>query len=182
MKRIYTKKGLLISFFGFLVLVFALFTISKGEASASELERIDNTVEKTQIDLNKIEAQEIEYTDKNGRRVVIGAVPEEPEFETFSTKPIAKGTTNWNIYWYTGAVNMSYKIKINRTGNSAKITDAHSLSVTMVGYTESNRKFGFTSKKAEYSGTANLYKLPVSMSVRLTATISGTNLNIVGRA
>lgn len=135
------------------------------------------------FDLTKGEKQEITYVNESGEEVTHGIEPivevDDPSLFCINncSNPIKKGTTTFNVYTYTGAVNMSYKVKVARPGNAVRIVDAYDLSVNLVGYTESNRKFEFNSRKAEYSGTITLFGVfPVQMSIYLVAEIEGTNL------
>jgi len=136
--------------------------------------------ESVDFDLSKNENQEFTFIDENGDEVTFGAEPvlEENEggYSTLATYPISSGYSTWKIYHYSGAINMSYYIKIYRSGSTSKITDAYNLSVTLIGYTERNKSFWFTPLKAEYSGSAALFNSVLSISIRLTATVSRSTL------
>ena len=67
------------------------------------------------MDLNK--PQEKKVFDDNGNYVgTMGIIPEktEDEFDIQGTYPVPVGTTTFKIYWYTAAVNLSYRIKVKR--------------------------------------------------------------------
>lgn len=158
---------------------------------------ISTLPEEANFDLSKNEKQEVTYVDEEGKEITFGIEPIQEESNTalneqsqLGVKPLASllcidnctsklplGTSNWKIYSYSGTVNMSYRIVVNRTSSSTRITKAYDLSVTLIGYGESNRKFGFTSKKAEYSATVTLAKyFPVSLTVWLKAEVNGSTL------
>lgn len=167
--------------------LFASLTMLGSKASAATNDPIDLlpvVPESVDFDLSKSEKQEFTFINENGEEVVYGAEPVvvEDEVNLFGTQKIGMGKSTWKIYWYTGAVNMAYYIDVNRTSSSTKITKAYSLSVNLVGYTESNRQFGYTSSKAEYSGTAVLFNSIGSLSIRLTATVSGSTLTTKAKA
>lgn len=157
------------------------------KVSAATIDPIDltpDTHESVNFDLNKNQKQEFTFIDENGEKVTYGAEPviTEEQITPFANHTIGMGKSTWKIYWYNGAVNMSYYIDINRTSSSTRITNAYDLSVNLIGYTESNRSFGFTSSKAEYSGTAVLFNFLGSLSIRLTATVSGNTLTTKAKA
>lgn len=153
-----------------------------SEMAQSESEVFLGIPESVGFDLTKLEKQEFTYIDENGDIATYGAEPvvadeNEGAFSIFGTYPISNGISTWKIYHYSGAINMSYRIKINRSSSSTVITDAYDLSVTLIGYSESDRYFGFTSSNAEYSATATLAKiLPFSFTIWLKASVDGDTL------
>lgn len=179
--------------FSSLIIIFALcvsFIIPSDEVSAAEIDDSTSTVlsdipESVDFDLTKNEKQEFTFVDDEGNEVTYGAEPVSENvlpsdnnhvILPMASYPISSGKSTWHIYHYSGAINMSYYITISRSGSTAKITNAYNLSVTLIGYSENNRQFGFTSKKAEYTGSAILFNAFLSLSIRLTATVSGTTL------
>lgn len=190
-----------------LVMVLTLFSIlsfssvtNAKEHTKKENEKsvaISTLPEEASFDLSKPEKQEVTYVNENGEEITFGIEPIQEESTTelneqnqLNVKPLANllcvdnctstlplGTSTWKIYSYSGAVNMSYRIEVYRTSSSSSIRRAYDLSVTLIGYSESNRYFGFTSKQAEYSATVTLAKyLPVSLTVWLKAEVSGSTL------
>lgn len=148
---------------------------------------VDKMPEAINFDLSKPEKQEVTYVNEAGEEVTFGIEPIMIDEElstlidfpciTNCSSPIDMGRSTWKIYSYSGAINMSYRIDINRTSSGASITDAYDLSVNLIGYSEDNRRFVYSSKKAEYSGTAVLAKyLPVSLSIMLIAEVNGSTL------
>ncbi|MFC4713426.1 DUF5626 family protein [Planococcus dechangensis] len=147
--------------------------------------------EEVEFDLTKAEKQEFVFIGENGEEVTYGAEPVIYELDDSvinsggdigilsnltRTNTIKLGTSTWKIYIYSGSINMEYFINVSRTSSSTKITRAYDLWTMFVGYTENNRKFTFTSTRAEYTSTANLFNSFASISIRLTASVSGSTL------
>jgi hypothetical protein len=181
--------------FALCLLVPFVFTTSNQRTEAAEINSIVQPTDpaslivpgEAEFDLTKGVAQEVSYIDANGNKVTMGAEPEEVADETgkflpMSTKTLPKGTSSWHIYWYTGSINMSYHIKVKRTSSYTHITSAYNLSITMIGYTESNRHFGHTNTTATYTGTAVIYGGWASISCMLKSHVSGSKLTITARA
>lgn len=131
------------------------------------------------------------FIDENGEEVVYGVEPvyieeTEPvlddsgEIGTLEnirrTSTIGFGNSTWKIYVYSGSINMEYYINVSRTSSSTSITRAYDLWVLFLGYTENNRDFVFNSRRAEYTSTAHLFNSLASLSIRLTAEVSGSTL------
>ncbi|WP_146551788.1 MULTISPECIES: DUF5626 family protein [Rummeliibacillus] len=151
-----------------------------------ENELVTDQDSEIKIDLSNGNTQESTYVDENGTKVTFGAEPELEDNEgvimPLSTETLPSGTSKWHIYWYSGAVNMSYHIKVKRTSSSTKILDAYDLSVSSFGYSLSDTSFTHTSKKAEYSATATIYTGLFSLNVYLKASVSGKTLTIKAKA
>jgi len=147
--------------------------------------------EEVEFDLTKAEKQEFVFIGENGEEVTYGAEPIIYELDDSvkdsgeemgilsnltRTNTIKLGTSTWKIYIYSGSINMEYFINVSRTSSSTKITRAYDLWTMFIGYTENNRKFTFSSSRAEYTATANLFNSFASVSIRLTASVSGSTL------
>lgn len=169
-------------FVGSIFVAMLLMALLPATTSAKENFSENNNapiLETTSIDLNKLEKQEVTITDENGNEGVLGAEPvsDEGNIGTLGVKPITKGTTSWHIYWYTGAVNMSYYLKVKRTGNSAIITKMYNRSAIGIGGTIQNQKFAATSKSAKFSGNFVVVGGYASINVYLKAWIKGTKMH-----
>ncbi|MGD6959439.1 hypothetical protein ACQCWA_18055 [Rossellomorea aquimaris] len=78
---------------------------------------------------------------------------------------------------------MSNRIDIYRSGSSAKITRGYDLSVTLVGYGESNRYLKASGRYAEYSASATLTMvITFSLAILLKAEISSDGKTLTIRA
>lgn len=164
----------------FSVLLFS--SIIVQQASASELTDPDEVVKN--FDLLKFETQEQTFTDENGREVTIGIEPikSESEITPFGTETLPMGTSTWNVYWYIGVVNQSYKIDVNRTSSSTKITNAYDLSVSGVGYSITQTYWGYTSSTAAFEGVASLWTGGFSYNIYLRSSVSGNTLTITAKS
>ena len=164
--------------------LFVSFFLSSFNVSAEMNGSIlsEDVPESVDFDLTKNEVQEFTFTDEDGNEVTFGVepveLPEENEgqISTLGTETISMGTSTWKIYHYSGAINMSYYIDIDRTSSNTSITDAYDLSVTLIEYTERNREFWFDSSKAEYTASAALFNSLVSITIWLKASVSGDTL------
>ncbi|MCC9023040.1 DUF5626 family protein [Bacillus nakamurai] len=100
------------------VLALVLSTTFEHTSKAAEMSQQPVLPEKeVAFDMDLNEPQEQKVFDDNGKYVgTLGIIPEETkdEFSTMGTYPVPVGTTTFKIYWNTGVVNLSYRIKVNR--------------------------------------------------------------------
>lgn len=162
-----------------------LFIFALGFAPGAHAfeEEDDNVTEAfANFDLSKNEIQEHTFIDESGKEVTIGIEPiiEEGAMGTFTTLPMGRST--WNVYWYTGAVNQSYKINVNRTSTSTRITNAYDLNFSGIGYSITRDAFWFNNSQAAFEGTATIYGGFFSMNIYLKSSVSGNTLTVDVRA
>ncbi|MEW4025587.1 DUF5626 family protein [Bacillus siamensis] len=100
------------------VLALLLSTPFEQTSKAEELPQQSYLPEKeVAFDMDVTDPQEQKVFDDNGNYVgTMGIIPEKTEdgLDTMGTTPVPVGTTTFKIYWNTGVVNLSYRIKVNR--------------------------------------------------------------------
>lgn len=183
-----------------LAVAFGVFLISglfSTQVHASEFESEEAEEILAEFDLTKNAVQEKTFINENGEEATIGIVPISSSDDLVgdsnsggygimainnNTYTLKYGTTTFKAYYYTAAINMSYRININRTTTSTKITSAYDLSILGVGYSISQNYWGRTSTRAAYEGTATLYGGYASLNVYLISTVSGSKLTIKAKA
>lgn len=163
----------------FSVLLFSSIFVQK--ASASELTDVDVDEVVKNFDLSKFETQEETFIDENGQEVTIGIEPE-IGITPYSTETLPMGKSTWKIYWYTAVVNQFYRIDVNRTSSSTKITNAYDLDVSGIGYSITQTYFGHTSSSAAFEGVAALWTGAFSYNIYLKSSVSGDTLTIKVKA
>ncbi|MFO3790696.1 DUF5626 family protein [Bacillus mojavensis] len=100
------------------VLALVLSTTFENTSKAAEMPQQPVLPEKeVAFDMDSTKPQEQKIYDDNGKYVgTMGIIPEktEDEFSTMGTYPVPVGTTTFKIYWNTGVINLSYRIKVSR--------------------------------------------------------------------